>query len=29
VLVGEVGGTAELEAADWIKDYYRREKNPK
>ncbi|KAH0335154.1 succinyl-CoA synthetase-like protein, partial [Aureobasidium melanogenum] len=29
VLVGEVGGTAELEAADWIKDYHRREKNPK
>ncbi|KAI4729234.1 succinyl-CoA ligase subunit alpha [Aureobasidium sp. EXF-10728] len=29
VLVGEVGGSAELEAADWIKDYHRREKNPK
>lgn len=29
VLVGEVGGSAELEAADWIQDYHRREKNPK
>ncbi|KAI5250391.1 succinyl-CoA ligase subunit alpha [Aureobasidium subglaciale] len=29
VLVGEVGGSAELEAAEWIKDYHSREKNPK
>ncbi|GAB7348481.1 hypothetical protein MBLNU459_g6890t1 [Dothideomycetes sp. NU459] len=29
VVVGEVGGRAEEEAAEWIKDYHRREKNPK
>lgn len=29
VLVGEVGGKAEEDAADWIKDYLKREKNPK
>lgn len=29
VLVGEVGGSAEQEAADWITDYHQREKNPK
>ena len=29
VLVGEVGGSAEQEAADWIKGYHQREKNPK
>lgn len=29
VLVGEVGGTAEEEAAEWIKDYRKRVKNPK
>lgn len=29
VLVGEVGGTAEEEAAEWIKDYKKRVKNPK
>ncbi|RAH48191.1 putative succinyl-CoA synthetase subunit alpha [Aspergillus brunneoviolaceus CBS 621.78] len=29
VLVGEIGGTAEMDAADWIRDYYRRTANPK
>ncbi|PLB35724.1 putative succinyl-CoA synthetase subunit alpha [Aspergillus candidus] len=29
VLVGEVGGIAEIEAADWINDYRRRTTNPK
>jgi succinyl-CoA synthetase alpha subunit len=29
VLVGEVGGTAEEEAAEWIKGYKKRVKNPK
>lgn len=29
VIVGEVGGRAEEDAAEWIKDYHRREKNPK
>lgn len=29
VIVGEVGGTAELEAAEWIKDYHKRVSNPK
>jgi succinyl-CoA synthetase alpha subunit len=29
ILVGELGGTSEEEAADWIKDYKKRTKNPK
>lgn len=29
ILVGELGGTSEEEAADWIKDYNRRVSNPK
>ena len=29
VLIGEVGGRAEEDAAEWIKDYLKREKNPK
>lgn len=29
VVVGEIGGRAEVDAADWIKDYHKREKNPK
>lgn len=29
ILVGEVGGNAELDAAVWIKDYKRRTPNPK
>lgn len=29
VLCGEVGGRAELDAADWIKDYHKRVSNPK
>lgn len=29
VLIGEVGGRAEEDAADWIKDYHSRVKNPK
>lgn len=29
VIVGEVGGRAEEDAAEWIKDYLKREKNPK
>ncbi|KAE8376303.1 succinyl-CoA synthetase-like protein [Aspergillus bertholletiae] len=29
VLVGEIGGTAEMDAAEWIKDYNRRTANPK
>ncbi|KNG84301.1 CoA-ligase [Aspergillus nomiae NRRL 13137] len=29
ILVGEIGGTAEIDAAEWIKDYNRRTANPK
>lgn len=29
IICGEVGGTTEEEAAEWIKDYHRRTKNPK
>jgi succinyl-CoA synthetase alpha subunit len=29
ILIGEVGGVAELDAAEWIKDYHMRTSNPK
>jgi succinyl-CoA synthetase alpha subunit len=29
VLIGEIGGWAEIEAADWIADYRKRASNPK
>ncbi|KAI2042138.1 hypothetical protein LOZ44_006353 [Ophidiomyces ophidiicola] len=29
IIIGEVGGTAELDAAEWIKNYRRRTANPK
>ncbi|QIX02083.1 hypothetical protein AMS68_007600 [Peltaster fructicola] len=29
VVVGEIGGKAEVDAAEWIQDYHRREKDPK
>ena len=29
VLIGEIGGEAELEASEWIRSYREREQNPK
>jgi succinyl-CoA synthetase alpha subunit len=29
ILVGEIGGTAEIDAAEWIRDYNKRAANPK
>ncbi|EED24140.1 succinyl-CoA synthetase subunit alpha, putative [Talaromyces stipitatus ATCC 10500] len=29
VLIGEIGGTAEMDAAEWIKDYHKRTTKPK
>lgn len=29
LLVGEIGGTAEMDAVEWIKDYKQRTSNPK
>jgi succinyl-CoA synthetase alpha subunit len=29
ILIGELGGRAEIDAAEWIKDYRKRENNPK
>lgn len=29
VLIGEIGGVTELEAAEWIREYRKREPNPK
>ena len=29
ILIGEIGGTAEMDAVEWIKDYSQRTSNPK
>lgn len=29
VVIGEIGGTAEIDAAEWIQDYYQRTTTPK
>lgn len=29
IVIGEIGGTAELDAAGWIQDYHKRTTNPK
>ena len=29
IIVGEIGGKAEIDAAEWIKDYYKRTTDPK
>lgn len=29
LLIGEIGGNAEIDAAEWIRDYHKRSANPK